>query len=79
MAIQARILPALCCLHNFIRFYDADEIHTFGMASVDITSGDFGELQHGTITRQESTRASGVRDSIAQAMWTAYQQHLSTH
>jgi len=26
MAIQARIPPALCAVHNFIRFHDEDEI-----------------------------------------------------
>lgn len=74
MAIQARIPPALCAIHNFIRLHDADEIYEFNLDVLDQTPGEFcGELAEGPALRAEKDRAELLRDNIAQAMWESYQ------
>ena len=79
MTVQVWVLPALCCLHNFIWWHDADEISSFEIPHNDRLSGHCGELQCGTITWQESTCASAAQDGIAQAMWDGYQTYLAAH
>jgi hypothetical protein len=74
MAIQARIPPALCAVHNFIRIHDDDEIHDFLPNVQDQNPGEFyGELAAGPAVRAEKERAEIKRDNIAQAMWENYQ------
>lgn len=74
---QARIVPALCALHNFIRIHDPDDLHAMeaGLDDESIDGVDdgetFGELGGGA-GRAESRRAEQARDEIAQAMWEAY-------
>jgi hypothetical protein len=54
MAIQARIPPALCAVHNFIRVHDEDEINEFAPDLYDQNPGDFcGELAAGPAVRAE--------------------------
>lgn len=75
MAIQARIPPALCAVHNFIRYHDEDEIHEFVLDLHDQNPGDiYGELAAGPAVRAEKERAEIRRDNIAQAMWESYQE-----
>jgi hypothetical protein len=75
MAIQARIPPALCAVHNFIHIHDEDEIHEFVPDLHDQNPGDFyGELAAGPAVRAEKERAEIRRDNIAQAMWESYQE-----
>jgi hypothetical protein len=75
MAIQARIPPALCAVHNFIRVHDEDEIDEFAPDLYDRNPGDFyGELAAGPAIRAEKERADTKRDDIAQAMWESYQE-----
>lgn len=74
MAIQARIPPALCAVHNFIRIHDEDEINEFAPDIYDQNPGNFhGELAAGPPVRAEKERAEIKRDNIAQAMWESYQ------
>ena len=75
MAIQARIPPALCAVHNFIRFHDKDEIHEFVLDLHNQNPGDFyGELAAGPAVCAEKERAEIRRDNIAQAMWESYKE-----
>ena len=79
MVVQVQILPALCCLHNFIQFYDTDEIHTFGYANTNISNVDTGDLQYGMISCQESSHASSMQDRVALEICDSYQQYLVTY
>lgn len=77
MSIQARIPPALCALHNFIRMHDSAEIGEFPPDLVDPSPGEWnGSLGHGSASRAELHRAQALRDQIAQEMWEEYQQVL---
>ena len=79
MAIQARIPPALCAVHNFIRIHDENEIHDFDNVMEDPIPGAFhGELARGPAGAAERQRADAKRDEIAQAMWDSYQQLVHT-
>jgi DDE superfamily endonuclease len=79
MDIQARIPPALCALHNFIRQYDPSDIEDY----VDMTEFlhireddpglGVGDLATHALTAAERNRADAKRDQIAQAMWDSYQ------
>jgi hypothetical protein len=74
MAIQARIPPALCAVHNFIRIHDDDEIHDFLPNVQDQNPGEFyGELVAGPAVRAEKERVEIKWDNIVQAMWENYQ------
>ena len=74
MAIQARIPPALCAVHNFIRIHDANEIDDFPPDIQDQNPGEFyGELAAGPAVRAEKERSEIKQDNIAQAMWESYQ------
>ena len=54
MAIQARIPPALCAVHNFIRIHDEDEINEFAPDIHDQHPENFyGELATGPAVRAE--------------------------
>jgi hypothetical protein len=53
MAIQARIPPALCVVHNFIRIHDPDEIHDFKIHDEHVDIEPHGELAPGPAGRQE--------------------------
>ncbi len=77
MAVQARIPPALCALHNFIRTHDSEEIGEFPPDLVDPSQGEQnGSLGQGTASRAEVRRAQALRDQIAQDMWEDYQREL---
>ena len=82
---QAKMVLAICALHNFIRVHDeVDEENIYG---VDIEEGgrfqypDADQLRNylgsGTVTREEQERASACRDDIANRMWVDYQLYLN--
>jgi hypothetical protein len=74
MAIQAHIPSAICTVHNFIRFHDADDIHDFLPNVQDQNPGEFyGELAAGPAICVEKERSEIKRDNIVQAMWESYQ------
>ena len=78
MRIQARILPATCAMHNFIRKHDDQEILAFPPDITDPSPGQRnGALSVGAITRREKIRAETRRDEIAAAMWRDYQTLLN--
>ncbi|CDO74273.1 hypothetical protein BN946_scf184647.g2 [Trametes cinnabarina] len=77
MAVQARILPALCAIHNFIRIHDGDEINNFATDFYDPSPGERnGELGDGAASVAERERAARIRDQIAEEMWQDYQNVL---
>ena len=72
--VQAKVVPALCALHNFIRVHDPD----------DLDDQDWqGEIEQQTpapsmadlgsrINRAEQDRAIARRNQIAHDMWDDY-------
>lgn len=74
MSTQARIPPALCAVHNFIRSFDPKEIEEFTTEDlIDADAGESrGDLAEGPAGRAERQKATEDRDSIADAMWRDY-------
>ena len=73
LATQAKMVPAICVLHNFIRIHDVDDIPEIeGFRSRGQATGALMGLG-GDISNAERNRASELRESIAKAMWTSYQ------
>jgi hypothetical protein len=73
MDFQAKLIPALTCVHNFIRIYDPTDDLEITAAEIEvITAMDHpahGALHHG-ITNDES-------DQIADEMWGEYQAEVA--
>ena len=70
---QARIVSALCVVHNFIRIHDPDdepEPYEDGSARV-VHEYSVPETRL-DISRQESREAALLRDKIASDMWAQY-------
>lgn len=84
MKIQAQIPPALCALHNFIRYHDPSDITDFdnvpnlGTGS-ELEHGEHGELSTGAVGPPERERAGTRRDQIANEMWDQYLLCLQTN
>jgi len=78
MDIQARIPPALCTIHNFIRIHDPEELENTeeDVSYDDNVSGHTGELAPGPPDRAARVRANERWDEIAQAMWVSYLEYL---
>lgn len=76
MEFQARVVPALCAIHNFIRIHDPAEISDFAVeveaVNVNVVQDYTGVLREGPANRQEQRRANKRWDDIAQAMWDHY-------
>ena len=72
--VQAKIVLALCALHNFIRIHDQDDL--FSEEEELETTRTAPERQpedyRGYISEEERSRASTKRDEIAHAMWAQY-------
>ena len=81
MDIQARVLPALAALHNFILRHDSED-DILDMEVEDPAPGarreeaDFGVLAGGATTSQGKARSEAKRDAITNAMWQSYQTYL---
>lgn len=80
MEAQARVLPALAALHNFILDHDSTDLDDFKDV-FDETPGwsvdhDFGALSDHRTTEREKTLAARKRDEIAEAMWQSYQEEV---
>ncbi len=76
---QARIVYALCVLHNFICVHDPDDLDT--TVEEELTripeppeQGDFG----GSISAAEKEAATSRRDDIAKRVWADYVEYLET-
>ncbi|KAG2747861.1 hypothetical protein P692DRAFT_201716055, partial [Suillus brevipes Sb2] len=74
--IQSCIPPALCFIHNVIRFHDPDDTLDYHRVDSDEwgASYDSSVLADGPPTNAACTRAHEVRDEIAQSMWVDYLQ-----
>lgn len=70
---QAKLVQALCVVHNFARIYDPDDIPR--IEEDDEYEFDKGLLQASTTSAQK-TQASNKRDRIAKEMWKSYQAVL---
>jgi hypothetical protein len=72
---QAKMVPAICVLHNFIRIHDMDDLPNVPQHSQmrEGPTNHTGELG-GDISTAESNRASAFR-SIARDMWASYQAY----
>jgi hypothetical protein len=73
--MQAKMIPAICVLHNFICIHDVDDIPAVnepwraGWTQV----GEVGR----DISLEETNRASELRESLAKAMWASYQNIIN--
>ena len=70
-ATQARIIPALAVLHNFIVIHDPNEISQHEVETEQSTDDAWSGHQ-AAVPREERTRAAAHRDGIAKAMWEEY-------
>ena len=78
VAVQAKLIHALCVLHNFIRIHDPDDMKDAEAEELERIpqapgAADFG----GNISSSESERASEYRDQVAKAMWADYVAYLA--
>lgn len=71
---QAKIVQALCVVHNFIRVHDPDDFEYEREPILDEPDDvAYGELG-GAAGTSERNRASKFRDTIALSMWDDYQR-----
>ena len=75
LVTQAKFIPAVAALHNFIRAHqhltDDDEVPPIAPLPEPVV---YNELlpQHGAISNEEKKRAADRRDDIANLMWEDY-------
>ena len=70
---QAKLVNAICALHNFIWTYDPKDGDEINLTEVERTSPQ--SLQEDfaiDVTAAEREEASKKRDQIAKAMWEQY-------
>ena len=76
MDIQARIPPALCCIHNIIRRWDPVELedieHGIAATPPPESAGMVGSLADGIPTNADRDWMSAVRERIAGDIWSSY-------
>jgi hypothetical protein len=75
LATQAKMVPAICVLHNFIRIHDVDDIPTANDTHIQAEQPLMPIMEGlgGDISTAERNRATELRESIAKAMWESYQ------
>jgi hypothetical protein len=74
---QAKFIPALCVLHNFISIYDGVE-PDMGQYNPPRTSAACGERpQPAWISEEKEVLASACHDMIAEEMWADYQKYCT--
>ena len=72
--IQARVIPALCALHNFIRVHDPDDLDNQDLQEeIERQSPVPGvaELRN-RVNQAEKKRAVARQEQIASNMWADY-------
>ena len=78
---QAKFVPALCVLHNFILVYDSDvpdtEQHNPPGTGAASQSARLGRPRPAWISEEEEVSASVRCDRIADAMWADYNKYLA--
>jgi DDE superfamily endonuclease len=75
---QAKIIHAICILHNFIRVHNPDEDLDAPEVELDRqvprqSAMDFG----GSVTTEERNNVNTRRDDIARHMWAQYQEYIA--
>jgi hypothetical protein len=77
LATQAKLVSAICIIHNFARIYDPDTDEDDALTleverrSPQRERDEFG----GHISHRERDDANARRDEIANAMWAQYVAH----
>ena len=72
LATQAKMVPAICVLHNFIRILNVNDIPKIeDFQSRGQATGALMGLG-GDISNAERNWASELRESMAKAMWASY-------
>lgn len=70
---QAKIVNAICALHNFIQAYDPEDENDINLTEIErATPQHLREDFAIDVTRAEREEASERRDQIAKAMWEQY-------
>lgn len=70
---QARIIPALCAIHNFILTFDVEDVlDSSNSALTEYVTAS--QVWTGGVSSVERERAAERRDTIAKAMWEKYQR-----
>jgi hypothetical protein len=75
LATQAKMVPAICVLHNFIYIHDVDDIPTANDTHIQAEQPLMPIMEGlgGDISTAERNRATELRESIAKATWESYQ------
>lgn len=77
---QARVVPALCALHNFIRIHDPDDLEEPKEGEQDGDSDSDSDEDVGSLGRDRTTaevrQSEQRRDEIAKAMWEDYVRRM---
>jgi len=76
--VQAKVVPALCALHNFIRVHDPDDLddqEEVGRQPPVPSMADLGSR----VNRAERDRAIAKREQIAHDMWDDYVLRDTSH
>jgi hypothetical protein len=80
MDIQARILAALCALHNFIKEHESDNndqtLNQDSMAGIESDDNTIFEQAAGLDIIDKDNIMAVKRDAIAQSIWGDYQQRI---
>ena len=80
---QAKFVPALCVVHNFVSIHDRDAADT-PITQQASGTGISHQAAHVELPRpawvseEEEFSASAKRDKIADKMWANYQQYLAS-
>ena len=75
-ADQAKIVPAVAALHNFIVIYDPSEISRTEVEP-EANLDDTWSSHQVVISQDERSRAADRRDRIAKALWADYIKRLA--
>jgi hypothetical protein len=73
LAKQAKLVNAICALHNFIRAYDPEDGDDINLTEVERASPQHLREDFAVdVSVIEQEEASKRRDQIAKAMWEQY-------
>lgn len=73
---QAKIVHALCVLHNFIRVHDPDDFEPTDLDACEhLSAQDTAATFGGHVSQAEREEAGLRRDRIAKEMWDSYVAH----
>ncbi|KIK19696.1 hypothetical protein PISMIDRAFT_107149, partial [Pisolithus microcarpus 441] len=72
MRVQARIPPALACIHNIIRTWDPVDLEDPEENPESQDMGMSGSVADGVPTNADRDWMSAKRDRITECMWASY-------